>query len=348
MSSGLSSDQIIKMDIVEALGYSYAGIKLRLFPETSSFDQKLFSEGGLTFGVNNVAYGSCDAAWYIEGKQFKDPYDGNIINDYPVIALEGTDALSRGSSGNAQYQRFHHALGATKAGIIGIYYLRPGNMALRLDLLRMAYCASIKELGYYLVIQDLSVIKKTLSLISYKGIDSKEVLAFLDSYIEGMNNEWVNNSFSQYNHDWSKFAKNRSTIIKGDYVIKHAGRMKRNFTDSSQRAGHIALGEMFLTKYFFEEKKVLYLFPRMQREDIAYLDVAKRYDKEWFIMRNESGVTIITMDELIGLPSVIRNDLLQVKEKPLKGKDLKLYNMAVSKIVEMLNNDTITIDTSYL
>ena len=42
-----------------------------------------------------------------------------------------------------------------------------------------------------------------------------------------------------------------STIIKKNYVIKYAGRMKRNFTDGSQRAGHIAVGEMFLTKYFF-------------------------------------------------------------------------------------------------
>lgn len=348
MSSGLSSDQIIKMDIVEQLGYSVKDIRLRIFPESSNFDQKIFSQGGLTFGINNVAYGSCDAAWYIDGKEFTDPYDGSVVNEYPVIALEGTDALTRGSSGNAQYQRFHHALGATKSGVIGVYYLRPGKESLRLDLLRMAYCASLKEKGYYLIVQDLKIIKDLLSLIANYGLESAQTKTFLDNYIEEMNEFWTKNCFSKYNHDWNKFAKKRSTIIKPDYIIKHAGRMKRNFTDGSQRAGHIAVGEMFLTKYFFEEKEILYLFPKMTREEIIYLDANKKDDKEWHLLRNEPNITIITMDELIGLPIDVKNTLIQIKDEPLKGSVLRSYNACVKTIVDMINSDKISINPSYL
>ena len=122
MSSGLSSDQIVKNQIIEELGYEHERIKLRIFPEGSNDDQIPFADGGLTFGNKDTLYGSCDAAWYIDGVSYFDEISGRTINQKPVIALEGTDALQRGSSGNAQYQRFHHALGAVREGLIGIYY----------------------------------------------------------------------------------------------------------------------------------------------------------------------------------------------------------------------------------
>ena len=136
-----SSDEIIKREILDTLGHETNGIKLRIFPQSSNEDQKPFSEGGLTFGFEGVSYGSCDAAWYVD-EQWVDGLNGKEINKKPVIALEGTDALSRNSAGNALYQRFHHALGGVKNGIVGVYYLKKGNQKIQPDLYGMAYFAS--------------------------------------------------------------------------------------------------------------------------------------------------------------------------------------------------------------
>jgi hypothetical protein len=43
MSSGLSSDQIIKNQIIEEVGYQVGNIELRIFPESSNYDQVPFS-----------------------------------------------------------------------------------------------------------------------------------------------------------------------------------------------------------------------------------------------------------------------------------------------------------------
>jgi hypothetical protein len=343
MSSGLSSDQIIKNQIINEVGYQIGNIELRIFPESSNYDQVPFAEGGLTFGYNGVLYGSCDAVWYINNKRFFDKYNNKYINQKPVIALEGTDALQRGSSGNAQYQRFHHALGAVKNGIIGVYYLKPGKDMIQYDLFGMAYFASKKEQGKYLVVQDLSVVKNILGLIDSYGIESLEVNRYVNDYLESMYNLWYKNKFSTYNYDWNTFAKERSTLILGDKVIKYAGRMKRNFTDSSQRAGHIAVGEMYLTKYYFYDKIFYYLFPRMTAEDLEYLDNHKNVDKEWFLLRNEKNVYIKTMDDLIGLPNGIRNNLLSIADEPLKGNAKKIFNSCVKQIMEMIQNGKIKV-----
>ena len=197
MSAGLSSDQIVKNEILETLGTSKGKIELRVFPESSNEDQKLFQNGGLTFGYNNVQYGSCDAIWYIENENWVDNYNGKTINSKPVIALEGTDALQRGSSGNAQYQRFHHALGAVKNGLIGIYYLKPGKLKVQPDLYGMAYFASKHEAGSYLIVQDLSVIDDILELYNTKGENSPELNKYLETYIDNMYEIWKKDKFSK-------------------------------------------------------------------------------------------------------------------------------------------------------
>ena len=51
MSAGLSSDQIVKNEIIEELGFNKGKIELRIFPEGSNDDQRLFQEGGLTLGI---------------------------------------------------------------------------------------------------------------------------------------------------------------------------------------------------------------------------------------------------------------------------------------------------------
>lgn len=336
MSAGMSSDQIIKYEIIDKVK-KFPGINLRIFPDSSNEDQQLVNNGGLTFSFDGVDYGSCDAGWFQE----------TIVNgkktEVPLIGLEGTDALNRGSTGNAQYQRFHHALGAVKNGYIGIYYLREGDSEMQPDLLEMAYNATIHEPGEgaYLIIQKLSVVNEILELISKYGRHSKEVNTYLTDYANKMHEIWYKKKFSQYNYSWKTFAEKRSTILEDDYIIKYAGRMMRNYTDGSQRAGHIAVGEMYLSKYLFYGKKVYYLCPRMCQAEVAYLDVHKSDDKEWTLLRHEDNVFYVTRDDLIGLPVDIAAKFASIKDEPLKGAALKTYNECIKKMVAGLKNGSI-------
>lgn len=320
MSAGMSSDQIIKYEIKDKVK-KFPDINLRIFPDSSNADQKMIEDGGLTFSCGGIDYGSCDAGWFqtgiVHGKK----------SEVPLIALEGTDALNRGSAGNAQYQRFHHALGAVKNGCIGIYYLREGNSRLQLDLLEMAYNATIYEPGEgaYLITQDLNIVNEILELIYKYGRYSKEVKHYLMKYAQQMHDTWYREKFSDYGYSWDAFAEKRSTLIYDDYIIKYTGRMKRNYTDGSQRAGHIAVGEMYLSKYLFYGKKVYYLCPRMNRAEVDYLDVHKSDDKEWKLLRNEKDVFYVTRDDLEGMPSALAAQFESISDAPLKGNVLKVY-----------------------
>jgi hypothetical protein len=262
----LSADELVKQEIFDELG-TLQKYRIRIFMQSSNKDQDLFSDGGLTFGVKGTKYGSCDAAWELP-KPWTDPFDGKTYNQTPVVALEATDALNRRSTGNAQYQRFHHALGAVRGGSVGFYYLRPGLDDIRPELYGMANFATRMESGSYFVTDDLEQIRKLLETDFGTAAWESEILSLAEKQ-EKLFDDWFKATYG----DWGRFAKKRSTIIKPGYVIKHAGRMLRNFTDSSQRAGHIAVGEMFLTKYFFGlSNLVYYLFPRMKRADFEFLD----------------------------------------------------------------------------
>jgi hypothetical protein len=337
-----SSDEIIKREIIEEFGTSYNGLSLKVYPQSSNEDQKPFSESGLTFGVNGVSYGSCDACWIRDG-EWLDPLSGKTTSVIPVIAIEGTDALNRGSSGNAQYQRFHHALGAVKAGIIGIYYLKKGIHKIQEDLFGMAYYASKIEKGTYLIIDDLDELKELLA--SYNDITKLDV--FINKKLKSMY-EIFNKKFKKrYKGSIVKFAKERSMVVKEDYLIKYSGRMKRNFTEGSQRAGHIAVGEMYLTKYLFR-KKFYYLWPKMVKSDIEYLDKHKSNDKEWRLLRNEPGVKIITIDDLDGVPVKVKSGLKSIRNKPLKNKPLMIFNENMRLIELGLENGDIKIKEEVL
>lgn len=333
----MSSDQIIKYEIIDKVNnYRDKGIICRIFPDSSDQDQELIENGGLTFSVNGIDYGSCDAGWFSKKKV------GSQVLYEPLIGLEGTDALNRGSSGDAQYQRFHHALGAVKNGNIGIYYLREGTSVLQPDLYEMAYNATINEKGSgaYLIIQDLKIVNDLLSLISEYGINSPKVETYIKAYVTKMHQYWWNEKFSKYGYNWKTFAEKRSTILGDDYIIKYTGRMKRNFTDSSQRAGHIAVGEMYLSKYLFYGKKVYYLCPRMTQKDVEELDRTKKEDKEWSLLRNEAGVYYKTRDDIIGLPLEIKHLLSTIETAPLKNGTpaMKTYKFCLSNIVEGLKS----------
>ena len=338
-----SSDEMIKREIIDALGTKYNDLFLRAFPQSSNEDQMVFGDsGGLTFGVNGVLYGSCDACWFRK-EPWVNPFNNQATSCRPIIALEGTDALNRGSTGNAQYQRFHHALGAVKAGIIGVYYLKQGSDKLREDLYGMAFYASKAERGTYLIIDELRDLKNLLDAVCQPTT--------LKKYLEEQQDKMYRifkKRFDDSYGNWDEFAKKRSTIIKDKYIIKHSGRMKRNFTDGSQRAGHIAVGEMYLTKYFFYEKHFFYLWPKMTKDDRDYLDNHKKTDKEWKLLRNEPNVTIVTIDDLKGVPVGVVEALKKICDEPLKGSVLSDYNSLVEIIEDGLLHDKISIDEAVL
>jgi len=321
-----SSDETIKREIIDFIGSKIGNIEVRVFPDGSNQDQISFEKGGLTFCVDGVNYGSCDVVYLT--------VDNDKLN-VAILAIEGTDALNRKSSGNAQYQRFHHALGAVKNGIIGVYYLKKGREKIRNDLYAMAYHATLLESGVYLIVQDLNVIKHIIELYLF---DQKNLKTYLKDYSENSYKIFLNEFNLKYKGSWDLFAEKRSTIVFKKYIVKHSARMLRNFTDSSQRAGHIAVGEMYLSKYFFSPKHLYYLWPRMTEKDLNYLDVNKSEDKEWYLLRNEPNVTIITIDNISNVPTNIRKKLKLLSQVPLKGIYLKQYKSCVKYIIEKLKN----------
>jgi hypothetical protein len=324
-----SSDEIIKREIMETFGHKMGDLHLRIFPESSNDDQVLFTEGGLTFSKDGVDYGSCDAGWFVRR-------DGK---DIPFIGLEGTDALNRKSSGNAQYQRFHHALGAVKNGLIGVYYLKKGIDKIQEDLFGMAVTASKYEAGTYLIIDDLEDLRPILE--NYKN--PTELKKQFDIILNKMNEKHLVKFNSQYDGSWEKFAEKRSTIILQDRIIKYAGRMKRNFIDGSQRAGHIAVGEMYLTKYFFYGQPINYLMLKMTGEDVAYLDEHKADDKEWYLLRHEPNVELKTIDDIFGLDNNVRDKLLSIKNEPIKSVAFQIYKKCVEHIDKGLRNGSLIV-----
>ena len=326
-----SSDQITKQelaDIISPVKSKFPGLKVRLFTEGSNLDQKLFSEGGCTFQYNNIKYGSCDAV--IEYKDI-------------IIGIEMTDALNRGSSGSAQVQRFHHALGAVKNGYIGVYYLRKGNLKIQPVLYGMAHNATKYEKGSYLITQNLDIIKDILnSYNSGKAKLEKFISDQLSSY-SIIFNKYFNDRFK---NSWSNFAEKRSSIILDDCIIKYLSSNYKSFTDSSLRAGHITLGEFFLGKYLFEDiltsKKTYYfLLPRLDNSDLVKLNQVKENDKEWQLMQLNENSEIKKISDLTNLPNNLFNQMLSIKNSKMTNgsSERKIYDRTVKKIVEWIKEN---------
>ena len=283
----LSSDETIKREIIDEVGASPFGFEARVFLEGSNDDQKLFKDGGLTFQYKGQTYGSCDLV-YVQDQGSRD--------EKAVLAIEGTDCLNRGSSGNAQYQRIHHVLGALHNDIIGIYYLKKGKHKIQEDLYGMTYQMS-KLIGTpYLVTSDLGVIKDILRL--KREDNNKNLEKYIDDYLEITNSKWIKKFNEKYKSSWKIFGQKRSTVIFDKYVIKYSARKYRDFTDSSQRGGHVALGELNLTKHFFFNKKVIYLWPRINRNELKKLIKKKVNDKEWSLIINDKNTIIANLTRL--------------------------------------------------
>ena len=299
----LSSDETIKREIIDHVGIAPFGYEARVFFEGSNDDQKLFEDGGLTFSHNGKSYGSNDCV-YVKR-------DGN--KDLPVLAIEGTDALDRGSSGNAQMQRLHHAYGAVLNGVVGVYYLKKGKHKIQEDLYGITYKMSKNLKTPYLDTDELDVIK---NILKYMSSDMTKMNEYINNYLEFCYEKFIKKFNEKYEGSWKEFGKKRSTVIYDDkdYIVKYSARMDRDFTDGSRRGGHVALGELYLSKNYFLDKKIVYLWPRMHLTELNVLCEKKKNDKEWNKIITDDQTVVATIDDLINLPNNLRKKLMKLRE----------------------------------
>lgn len=336
------SDYIIKQEL-NSIG-EIGNLKLRIFPGSSREDQSHWVDGGLCFGKTDLLYGSNDAVWYAEEK-WEDPLSGKKSNVKPIVAVEGTLALERGSSGNAQYQRFFHALGAVLSGAIGIYYLREGKNLLRYDLPMAALNAGELHNCDYFVTIDLRDVRKIVEAVGLYGMASPEYCS-ISKTIKGKMRSYFNQALDRiHNRDINDYFRHRSIIRLAEGTnIKYLAGNYRNFTESSQRGGHIVLGEFLMAKYFLKEK-FYYLLPRLTHDDIAKLDKSDK--KEWKIMRADDIGKVITMEDLDGIPPRIKNGILRLKNTPLGGptcsKAKKKWNLLINELRELMEKEVVRI-----
>ncbi|MGB3346656.1 MAG: hypothetical protein WBA71_05355 [Candidatus Humimicrobiia bacterium] len=306
------SDQIIKNEFSEIGNIN--DLELRIFPVGSREDQKHWIEGGLSFGYNSIRYGSCDGAWYREEK-WHDPLSKKVSLQKPILAVEGTLALERGSSGNAQYQRFFHALGAVLSGVIGIYYLRKGKDVLRYDLPKAALNVSEIHGTDYLVVTELDDIKELVeSMAQNNQARFQKAVARIKSEME----KYFQVVFQKrFKGDIENYYRSRSIIrLPSGINIKYLAGNYRNFTESSQRGGHIVLGEFLMAKYFLRDP-FYFLLPRLLQVEIRKLDDSNK--KEWQILRNDKLGKLITLHNLKGISGNLKKDILSLKDQPLGG-----------------------------
>jgi len=300
-------------------------LKRRRFFGTSRLDQELWSNDGLSFGINGFVYGSCDFAWYAD-EEWIEPYKGQKCAQRPYLVIEGTDCLNTRSWGSAQIQRFHHAMGPFLCGINSVYFLNKGRLPIRPYLPAAAYFASKyhRSLGNnasYMVTDDIQDIRDLVLTMGSSGIES-EFKGKVD-YILGKMIAYFNETFRKppFNSNWESYLFSRAiTRTPQGFWVKDLGPKKESLTDSSVRYGHIVLGEALTSFYlllgsgmFNPEKEIFYyLFPLMERADIEDLDRVLADDKEWNLVR-KAGYPwkVATLDELQGLNENMRRQIVQ-------------------------------------
>ena len=302
------SDEIVKRELLD-IG-DVGDLKLRVFPGGSREDQQHWTDGGLCFGDGRLVYGSCDGAWYTD-KKWRDPLSGKESPQTPVFAVEGTLALERGSCGNAQYQRFFHALGAVLSGVVGVYYLKEGKDPLRYDLPQAALNASDAHgVDYFVVtdIRDLHGLVNSYAKSGYHGVAAGIKDKMRDCFAQTLDD--------RFDGDIENYFASRSIIRLPDCNIKYLAGNYRNFTEGSQRAGHVILGEFLMAKYMLREP-FYFLLPRLLPEEVESLDNSNK--KEWSALRADNMGKLLTLDDLDGLSQRFKKSILSLRKKPLGG-----------------------------
>ena len=322
------TDDIIKLELSN-IG-NYKNLKRRGFVGSSNHDQELWDDGGLTFKYGGHVYGSNDFAWYKDEK-WTDPGTGKTVNFKPVLVIEGTHCLNTKSYGTAQIQRFHHAYGPFRNGIISIYYLRKGKYQIRHDLLLSAYYANIvhdykKNKCAYLVTEDIKDIEKLVHLIGDYGEESDKVFEYIDVVLKKMKKGF--DDFLGKHKKLKKFEDylNERAIFKfgGNKWIKFLGTKKESFLDSSIRQGHIVLGEAMVAHYLLlgsksisPDDKYYFYFPLITKDGLKHVKDTLTHDKEFILLSNLDYWTLLTYDD-------VEFDDTTIKSKTLPFRNLNL------------------------
>lgn len=333
-------------------------LKRRRFPGSSRQDQELWSRGGLSFGFKGVLYGSCDFAWYVDNKWI-DPYNGQISSKRPVIAVEATDCLNTRSWGSAQVQRFHHAYGSFLCGINSIYFLNKGRLPIRPYLEAAAYYATLyhRKSGNeaaYLITDDVNDVRQLVVLASNYGVESRGFQEKVGKIL-GKMRDYFNDTFTQrpYYSNWVRYLRSRAIIrMPNGRFAKDLGPRFRSFTDSSQRYGHIIVGEALTTLYLLigsnlfdpQEDVFYYIFPLITKAELRRLDATLDRDKEWTIIR-KAGFPwkLITLDDLDGVNEGILKAIGEVFREANLNQVRREWNACKKEIREGLRRGTIVI-----
>jgi hypothetical protein len=330
----------------------------RRFVGSSRQDQELWSRGGLSFGFNGFVYGSCDFAWYAE-EEWIDPYNGQKSYQKPVIVVEATDCLNTRSWGSAQVQRFHHAYGPFLCGINSIYFLNRGRLPIRPYLEAAAYYATLyhRKLGNdaaYLITDDINDIRRLVVLAAKYGTRSPEFQQEVTRILKNMK-QYFDATFTRrpYYSNWIRYLRSRAiTMMPNGRFVKDLGPKMQSLTDSSQRYGHIIVGEALTTKYLLigsnlfdsNKDKFYYLFPLITRAELKQLDATLQNDKEWAIVR-KAGFPweIVTLDDLKGIDDKILKEIHFKFRKANLNLVRKEWNETKEYIRNGLRKGTITL-----
>lgn len=345
-----------KLDTIGDVGK----LKRRRFIDSSTMDQKPWISGGLSFGKNRLMYGSCDFAWFANEK-WHDPFSGKDCEQKPYLVVEATDCLNTRSWGSAQIQRFHHALGPFLCGVNAVYYLNkgPSSEQLRPYLTFAAYTAtqiahSQGQHASYLVTTELSDVKKLVILLAKEGNSGKNFQKKVNEILQNMIN-YFNATFSTkpYFGNWEKYLASRDIFrLKNKKWVKIIGARERSFSDSSQRYGHIILGEAITSKYLLaasgcfdiDKDYFYYLMPLINASEISNLDLTRKTDKEWNLLRrSDKSWKVTSYDSLSDVNTSISNKIPKFRKANL-NKVRKEWNLVKNEIVKGLKDGTIKLN----
>lgn len=344
------SDDVIKSKLKEKLIIK-PPLKKRVYIGTGSekFDQKNWEEGGLTFHYDNIVYGANDFAIYSE-ENWTSP-SGKSCKEKPFIVIEATDALNRGSSGDAQAQRLHHLYPTVRQGILSVYYLEPGKHDLYGQMIGSAHHFSryyqkinMNRNSALLITKDISKIQNLINNFSNPDGLNAAIEDILISMLSYFNNYFKN----EYNSNWNTFFKKThfDRTKCNDYFFisairpPHPETKKPPWSDSHHRAASLPFMGRFLImgceEYNYEKNKFYFILPLFRLNTLIKMNRTKTNDKEWKIFSGVfHGWDIVTLDELDGID---KSDITLTQELWKHNLNQNPYRKMWGNFIEKIKN----------
>lgn len=354
------SDAILKRQL-DDIG-DHGNLKRRRFIGGSNQDQQLWKDGGLTFGIDGIPYGSCDFAWYTEEKWI-DPFDNKSYSIKPQLVVEATDALNTRSFGDAQIQRLHHGLGSFRCNVDTVYWLRSTEDSEKIQeyvpgaayFMTQFYQAQ-GHTSSYLVTTELEDIRELAELLGNGGNQSEDYQNKKKEILQKMHDQFFNFLQEKYGGDWMEYLRSEEIFqTSTQQWVKLMGARKQNWLDSSKRGGHIYVSKTIASKYLLigsglfntDSDALNILWALMPRADYDEIERSKTNDKEWRILtRIENGnIRIVTNDELSGLSDQLKKVFSELQDANLNRSPHKRNKNRFNKeVIAGLQNGSIILN----